>query len=78
MLPGLGNFVVDCHIKSKSSSSVFANVAKKQSNVGISGLFINFVVYNFRILVRYIYFESSKRLETLKKLCFKNSLKIGS
>ena len=35
MLPGLGNFVVDCHIKSKSSSSVFANVAKKQSNVGI-------------------------------------------
>ena len=33
MLPGLGNFVVDCHIKSTSSSSVFANVAKKQSKV---------------------------------------------
>ena len=35
MLSGLGNFVVDCHIKSTSSSSVFANVAKKQSNVWI-------------------------------------------
>ena len=35
MLSGLGNFVVDCHIWSTSSSSVFANVAKKQSNVGI-------------------------------------------
>ena len=35
MLSGLGNFVVDCHIQSTSSSSVFANVAKKQSNVGI-------------------------------------------
>ena len=33
MLSGLGNFVVDCHIWSTSSSSVFANVAaKKQSN----------------------------------------------
>ena len=30
---GLGNFVVDCHIQSTSSSSVFA--AKKQSNVRI-------------------------------------------
>ena len=27
--------MVDCHIKSTSSSSVFANVAKKQSNIGI-------------------------------------------
>ena len=35
MLAGLGNFVVDCHIQSTSSSSVFADVAKKQSNVGI-------------------------------------------
>ena len=35
MLSGLGNFVVDCHIYSTSSSSVFANVAKKQNNVGI-------------------------------------------
>ena len=35
MLSGLGNLVVDCHIKSTSSSSVFANVVKKQSNVGI-------------------------------------------
>ena len=35
MLSGLGNFEVDCHILSTSSSSVFANVAKKQSNVGI-------------------------------------------
>ena len=33
MLSGLGNFVVDCHIWSTSSSLVF--VAKKQSNVGI-------------------------------------------
>ena len=33
MLSGLGNFVVDCHIWSTSSRSVFA--AKKQSNVGI-------------------------------------------
>ena len=31
MLSGLGNFVVDCHIQSTSSSSVFANVAKKKS-----------------------------------------------
>ena len=29
VLSGLGNFVVDCHIQSTSSSSVFANVAKK-------------------------------------------------
>ena len=35
MLSGLGNFVVDCHLKSTSSSSLFTNVAKKQSNVGI-------------------------------------------
>ena len=35
MLSGLGNFVVDCHIWSTSSSSVFAYVAKKQSNVRI-------------------------------------------
>ena len=35
MLSGLGNLLVDCHIQSTSSSSVFANVAKKQSNVGI-------------------------------------------
>ena len=35
MLSGLENFMVDCHIKSTSSSSVSANVAKKQSNVGI-------------------------------------------
>ena len=35
MLSGSGNFVVDCHIYSTSSSSVFANVAKKQSNIGI-------------------------------------------
>ena len=36
MLSGLGNFVVNCHIKSTSSSSVFANVAtKKQSNTGM-------------------------------------------
>ena len=35
MLPGSGNFVVDCRIYSTSSSLVFANVAKKQSNVGI-------------------------------------------
>ena len=35
MLSGLGNFVVDCHIYNTSSSSVFANVAKKQNNVGI-------------------------------------------
>ena len=35
MLSGLWNFVVDCHIWSTSSSPVFANVAKKQSNVGI-------------------------------------------
>ena len=35
MLSGLGNFMVDCHIYSTSSSSVFANVAKKQSNVGM-------------------------------------------
>ena len=35
MFSGLGNFVVDYHIYSTSSSSVFANVAKKQSNVGI-------------------------------------------
>ena len=35
MLSGLGNFVVDCHIWSMSSNSVFANVAKKHSNVGI-------------------------------------------
>ena len=35
MLSGLGNFVVDCRIWSTSSSSVFANEAKKQSNVGI-------------------------------------------
>ena len=27
--------MVDCHIQSTSSSSVFADVAKKQSNVGI-------------------------------------------
>ena len=33
MLSGLGNFVVDCHIWSTGSSSVF--VAKKQSNVGM-------------------------------------------
>ena len=32
MLSGLWNFVVDCHIQSTSSSTVFANVAKKQSN----------------------------------------------
>ena len=36
MLSALGNFVVDCHIQSTSSRSVFANVAKKQSNVGIT------------------------------------------
>ena len=35
MSSGLGNFVVDCHIQTTSSSSVFANVAKKQSGVGI-------------------------------------------
>ena len=35
MLFGLGNFVVDCDIYSTSSSSVLANVAKKQNNVGI-------------------------------------------
>ena len=36
MLSGSGNFVVDCHIQSMSSSSVFANnVAKKQSNAGV-------------------------------------------
>ena len=35
MYSGLGNFEVDCHIWSTSSSSVFANVAKKQSNLGI-------------------------------------------
>ena len=35
MLSGLGNFVADCHIQGTNSSSVFANLAKKQSNVGI-------------------------------------------
>ena len=35
MLSGLENFVVDCHVYSTSSSSVFANIGKKQSNVGI-------------------------------------------
>ena len=39
MLSGLENFVVDCHIWTTSSSSVFANVAKKQSNVGIRRLY---------------------------------------
>ena len=35
MLSGLGNFVVDCRILSTSSSSVFAYVARKQSNIRI-------------------------------------------
>ena len=35
MLSGLGNFVVDCHIQSTSSSTVFANVANKQSNKNV-------------------------------------------
>ena len=33
MISGSGNFVADCHIQSRSSSSVFRNnVPKKQSN----------------------------------------------
>ena len=36
MLSGLGNFMVDFHIQSSSSSSVFANkVPKKQSAIWI-------------------------------------------
>ena len=36
MLSGIGNFVFDCHIKSTSNSSVFANVRNKDVLSGTS------------------------------------------
>ena len=43
-----------------------------------SNLFINFVVYNFRILVRNIYFESSNCLETITHTWILKILRIPS
>ena len=54
------------------------NVYSRTRKNFISGLFINFVEYNFRILIRNIHFESSIVLKLKRKLFSKNSLKIGS
>ena len=60
MLSGLGNFVVDCH------SSVFANVAKKQSNVGISVMLLHLTRVDDVMCFKHISFlflVQKKRLE---------------